>query len=730
MTTATAAADYPFLWGAQYYRAPTPGPDCWEADLRRMRELGFRDAKFWVQWRWSERRPGEYYWDDLDRLMQLAEQNGLRVTLNLILDTSPQWLFEQHPDAYMIDARGLQVPCKPNVCRQIGGYPGPCYSHPQALAARQRFFAAAAEHFRAFPALAMWDVWNEPEHSLHSRAADALTQVCYCPHCQAAFRNWLRRKYQTIEKLNAVWGRCYWEFTECEAPVWPHCVADFIDWREFHLDKMAGEAAWRLDTVKQHDPKRVRYLHVVPDTTLCFNPVTGVDDFQVAESCQVFGASMNNDPFTVAQVVSAAQGRVAYNAEWHVNWGMTSLHPRIIELPLFLREILPQLGWGVKGFLFWQFHAEVLGIEAPAWGLVRTDGSDRPVTRAARDFMAKLAPHLDALRQAEAPAARAPIGVWRSRANDLFHFAMHDNFQSLAADVTGFINSLYWNNLPLRIVSGQQLAAGALDGLRLLILPCGYYLGQAEAQALDAWVRAGGVLLGEAHTGGYDADRNRHSTACPGLGLAASWGLREEEATSSFHLSLEQKTGGATGATGDALKALQAAGGATGDEFFPFTLTDGTEIWGARQFAALAGDNLTVEGTFNGVPCLVSKAVGKGRLFYAGTRLGQAAAAKDGGGLRKLLLKVAAVAGVTPAAATPAGAPESVRVDVLRDPVGAPAFLVTTSRGQAAATLVVPGVPGRWRGLYLGGTGTAAADGVLAVELPAGQAELWVRDPA
>ena len=31
----------PFLFGAQYYRAPTPEPDCWEYDLQRMSEMGF-----------------------------------------------------------------------------------------------------------------------------------------------------------------------------------------------------------------------------------------------------------------------------------------------------------------------------------------------------------------------------------------------------------------------------------------------------------------------------------------------------------------------------------------------------------------------------------------------------------------------------------------------------------------------------------------------------------------
>ena len=65
---------YPFLFGAQYYRAPTPETECWETDLSRMKELGFTDVKFWVQWRWNNRRENEYDFGDLDRLTDLAEK--------------------------------------------------------------------------------------------------------------------------------------------------------------------------------------------------------------------------------------------------------------------------------------------------------------------------------------------------------------------------------------------------------------------------------------------------------------------------------------------------------------------------------------------------------------------------------------------------------------------------------------------------------------------------------
>ena len=96
---------FPFLFGAQYYRAPTPELDCWEFDLQRMAEMGFNAVKYWVQWRWAHRAEGHFVFDDINRLMDLAHTHGLGVTLNVIFDVAPHWLYERFPDAHQVDNR-------------------------------------------------------------------------------------------------------------------------------------------------------------------------------------------------------------------------------------------------------------------------------------------------------------------------------------------------------------------------------------------------------------------------------------------------------------------------------------------------------------------------------------------------------------------------------------------------------------------------------------------------
>ena len=708
-------SELPFLFGSQYYRAPTPEPECWEADFARMADLGFNAVKLFVQWRWSHRAPERFYFDDLDRLMDLAQAHGLGVTLNTLLDMSPLWLFEAHPDAKQINASGQTIEPYTVSHRSIGGHPGPCYSHPGALVERQRFLREVFDHFAAHPALAMWDVWNEPEQSFQQRTPDLKTLTCYCPHCRAGFQRWLQAKHGDLHRLNAVWGRCYEAWDQVELPYTGGGITDFVDWREFHLDVMTEEARWRLGLARERDPHHPTYLHVVPNVMTCFSSVTCVDDFALAPHCDLFAASMNASPATIAQVVSAARGKVCYNVESHVNFGSVGMHQRRLELGDLLADWLPQIGLGIKGFLFWQFRPEVLGAEAPAWGVVKPDGGERPITRAVREFGRRLRPYQERLLRAM--PAPAEIGLWKSRKNELFHFAAHNSLQPLIESVEGYQNALYWNSHRYRIIDEAMLAQAELDGLRLLIMPSCYYLTEPEAEALDAWVRQGGTLLCEAHLGGYNGTTGRHSRRVPGCGLAERWGLWEVDSTSSYHLRLPERQAFEGSAPEDVQKALREAA-VQGGRFFPIRLRDGSYLWGANRYAALEGDDAQVWGSFDGVEaCLLSKAIGAGRVLYCGTNLGEGAI-RDGAALEALLRRILAEVGIAPTLDAAPQHPGTIHVDALLED-GRPAFLVAISRAAVSQTVRLS-LSRSWRGLY---TDVRWAPG-RSVAVPEGLADL------
>ncbi len=705
--------DPPFIYGTQYYRAPTPERACWAEDLAHIRALGMDAVKFWVQWRWSERRRGEYNWDDLDELMSLAQAQGLHVTLNFITEVAPAWLYRDYPDVPMVRADGIRCESTANICRQIGGYPGPCYHHDAARQAKREFITAAVRHFQNHPALSMWDVWNEPEANLMLREPNLATMVCYCPACARKFPVYLQEKYTTIEHLNQVWGRCYNDWSEVELPRQSQTITDFIDWREFHLQKLAMEAQWKIALVKELDPQHLVYLHVVPDTAGEFNAVTCVDDFAMAAGGDVFASTMTPSTLHCAQAVSAGAGRVFYNAEWHVNFGSSKMPQRVLDCQTFYYELLPQFGWGVKGILYWQFRGETLGTEAPAWGVVRPDGSERAVTRYAEEFGRKIAPYRELLLRAQ--SAPPQIGVWRSPANEIFHFCSDGALKLFHDNLRGYTDTLYRLNLPFKMVNSDLLASDS-GSIKLLILPGAYLLTEQDAALLARFVENGGVVFADGHLGAFNYTSGRHSERTPGLGLGELWQLEETEIYSTWHWRDAVKSAGRLEVGGDSGAAAKLAG-VEGGEFAPLTALDGTNGLGAQRIADVDGANLTTLVRAGDCRTVVYKALHTGALFYAGTQLGRGALIDDAL-LRSLLSQAASTAGVQQGLQA-----RAVHADVLYDGEEA-AILILNNSGEGSESVTLP-LDGRWREL-LTGDKQELKDKELV--LPAKSAQLWIKN--
>ena len=194
-----------FIYGAQYYRNPTPDRSQWASDLANMRKLGLRDVKFWVQWRANHIYENEFDFSDIDELMDLALKNDLRVTLNVIFDVAPVWLLQKYPESVQIMANGQKVVQGAPGHRQLGGFPGTCYNHAESLAYRKHFMAAVVERYKDHPAMYMWDVWNEPEQcGSHRYVNDKPEEItCYCDSCRREFILWLKNKYETTKYPSA-----------------------------------------------------------------------------------------------------------------------------------------------------------------------------------------------------------------------------------------------------------------------------------------------------------------------------------------------------------------------------------------------------------------------------------------------------------------------------------------------------------------------------------------------
>ena len=91
-----------------------------------------------------------------------------------------------YPDVTRVDFDGRK--------RKFGGRHNSCPNSPSYRRFSVRMAEKLAERYRDHPALLIWHVSNE------------YGGYCYCENCAAAFREWLQRRYKTIERVNEAWN--------------------------------------------------------------------------------------------------------------------------------------------------------------------------------------------------------------------------------------------------------------------------------------------------------------------------------------------------------------------------------------------------------------------------------------------------------------------------------------------------------------------------------------------
>ena len=79
-----------FLYGAQYYRPPTPERDQHSFHLTQIKnDLGFKVVKFRLTWNWIEREKGKLDLDEVHEMFDYCDRLGLGVIAEINLETAP-----------------------------------------------------------------------------------------------------------------------------------------------------------------------------------------------------------------------------------------------------------------------------------------------------------------------------------------------------------------------------------------------------------------------------------------------------------------------------------------------------------------------------------------------------------------------------------------------------------------------------------------------------------------
>lgn len=166
--------------------------ELWEKDADLMEETGVKVVRL-AEFAWSRLEPveGQYDFTWLDKAVDIFAQRGIEVILGTPTNCPPLWLYEKYPDAILCDEQGNRV--------NIGVRGHRCYNSPSLIKKTIQIVTEMAKHYRDNKAVVSWQIDNELE-----------ANHCTCPVCTDKFRNWLKKKYTTLEKLNDTYGNVMW----------------------------------------------------------------------------------------------------------------------------------------------------------------------------------------------------------------------------------------------------------------------------------------------------------------------------------------------------------------------------------------------------------------------------------------------------------------------------------------------------------------------------------------
>ena len=186
-------------------------PEVLEEDIRLFRKAHINCVSLGIfSWAKLEPEEGVYDFGWLDEIIDRLYANGIYTVLATPSGARPQWLAQKYPEVLRVRPDGLR--------NFYGHRQNHCYTSPLYREKVTQIDTRLAEHYANHPAVILWHISNE------------CGGECHCELCQAAFREWVQKKYGTLDKLNHAWWANFWSHT-------------YTDWSQVHSPSPVGETS-------------------------------------------------------------------------------------------------------------------------------------------------------------------------------------------------------------------------------------------------------------------------------------------------------------------------------------------------------------------------------------------------------------------------------------------------------------------------------------------------------
>ena len=649
------------LLGTAWY--PEQWPESrWEEDLRLMEAANIKVVRI-TEFAWSRMEPAEGHYDFewLDHAITAAAKHHIVSVLGTPTATPPAWLTLKHPETLRVETDGQRVTHGNRAHASAASviYREYCRKIAEQMAAR----------YGKNPNVAGWQIDNEYGYALMS----------YDDETRGQFRQWLKAKYGTLDKLNERWTTAYWsetydDWNEIPIPLGEHNPGLMLEWKRFVTRVWTDYQQNQITALRQHIEPR----QFITGNFMGF--FDGFDHYPITEpltfaSWDDYVGTGHLDPIYNGLSHDLTRGFKRQNF-WvmetqpgMVNWSRLNNFLNKGEVRAMAWQAIAH---GADEVGYWQWRSALNGQEEYHGTLLGADGTPVPlyeeVSQIGREFAAT-----QAALQGTAPVSEVALLYSYDS-----HWAIQNQKHTEKYDDIGLLKSYYG---PLRKLAQSVdvvSATAPLEIYKLVVAPSLNVMPKDLAEHLSSYVRGGGHLVLGPRSGMKDEFNGLLAQRQPGF-LGEALGGRVEQ---FYPLEKDVPVSGSWG-SGEA------------------------SIW-AEQLKSLSPETqvLLSYGESNGwldhQPAVVTRMYGKGQITYIGAVLDD----KLMGGAAEWMVRES---GVRPIFGT---LPEGVEVSRRRGAARDVFILVNTTR--ETREVVLP----RSMKLLLGGKQASAVSlGAYGVEV-------------
>jgi len=597
-----------------------------EQDVPAMARAGFTHILIFPMHSWdpvTRRRS----WERTDLLIKAIERAKLKFVPLLLKEEQcshyfPIWEFQSRP--WLLE-RHQRAENGRNARENVD------FADPRILPLVEEEFRAVAERYGKSPALAFYNIWNEPHY-----ASDA-------PHVIDRFRDWLRSKYGDLAALRRAWGEDYTDWAE----VSPHLNDDWnsslpaIDWRLFRSE-LNGKLLAELTTLlRRYDPVHAVNAnpvgaplatggepggyntdnwHFTPHND--FNGLSYYPDAWERDQGRPHPLWLHNLSFTVARCAAGEKGYVLTELYTNAKNGLSL--DGYLDAPTLTRLSWTAMANDAKGIIYWKWEPFLRGRQSLGRGLVRLDGTLAPRGEAAAAFAKQVSAHATLLRNAHPTPAQVGLLIDQAGLLKVLDQPNDPRTRSLMHEsLAGVFRALDQANIPCDILrSDLTLEATTLARYRVLVLPFQVLTRSSLATQLAEYVKAGGCLIADARTASIDELDIAYRTS-PGAGLAELFGARRSDWMAS------RGTYAVEAVAGSGLASFHAK-------------------WFRESLRLSEGTDVLARFPDTGEPALVSRRHGEGRAVLAAFLLGASSDKEAKGPVDANIVSLCQQAGVLP----------------------------------------------------------------------------------